>query len=305
MRLSQLVKERGIDPFQFEDFLFVGQKLSLDPTRLVLVGGQAIETWGHYYDAAPPSGDHAPLTEDTDFYGSHKDAKWLCSLLGKQSTEVIINSNFDPSPNTAVAFIQRPDGRVLLIDFLRAVVGLKHDEIVRLAVTVMVAGVRINVLHPLYCLESRLANLDKLPAKRNSNGVMQAKWAIDIAQAYLLNIPENPEHKGRDLIKACHLIAESAEFRSGPYCFHTFGIDALTAVTPAVLDRVGGRFVSEDWPRRVERIRAKRAKKLVSYRIDALPQPIGVANVKRESGIGLPEPVAPGNTQGVLPRSSS
>lgn len=274
MRLSQYVKENGIDPFNFEDFLFVGSKLSADPARLVLVGGQAIETWGHYYRVAPPTGDYAPLTEDTDFYGSHKDAKWLCALLGKQTTEVILNSAFDPSPNTAVAFVQRPDGRVLLIDFLRAVVGLKHDEIVQLAVRISVEGVRINVLHPLYCLESRLANLDKLPSKRSSNGVMQAQWAVRIAEAYLLKMRATG-HSDRDMIKACHLIAESAEYRSGPYCYHNHGIDPLSAVSPEVLAAVGGRFVADDWPRRLERIQSKREKKLVSYRVDlTAPVPI-------------------------------
>lgn len=201
------------------------------------------------------------------FYGSKKDAQWLCGLLGKKSTELYLNKDFDPSPNTAMVYIERPDGRVLRMDFLRAVVGLSHEEIVKFAVPISVSGVRMNVLHPLFCLESRLANLDKLPTKRNTNGVLQARWVIDIVEAYLLKM-RTAGASDREMIKACHQVAESAEYRSGPYCFHNHGVDPLQAVSSRVLKSVGGRFVQDDWPRRVERIQRKRDRKLVSYRVD-------------------------------------
>ena len=77
----------------------------------------------------------------------------------------------------------------------------------------------------------------------------------------------------RDMIKACAEIAESAEYRSGPHCFLHHGIDPLAAVSPAVLEEVGGRFVVDDWPRRIDRIaRARerlkaRGEKLISYKV--------------------------------------
>ena len=179
MRLSEIVAKRGIDAFRFDDFLFVGKQLSQDPSRLILVGGQAIETWGHVFHVLPPTGDHAPLTEDTDFFGSKKDAQWLCNLLGKDSTELILAKDFDPSANTAMAYILTSDGRILLIDFLKTLIGLDNEIIKATAVPIDVAGVRLNVLHPLLCLKSRLSNLEHLSVKRNTNGVMQAHWSID------------------------------------------------------------------------------------------------------------------------------
>ncbi|RYG14886.1 MAG: hypothetical protein EON92_00400 [Burkholderiales bacterium] len=273
MKLSDYVRENGIDPFTREDFAFVGGKLATNPSRLVLVGGQAIEVWGIYFDVLAPSGEHEPLTEDTDWYGSKDDAQWLCGLLGgKQYTELIIAKDFDPSPNSALAYIKRPDGRVLLMDFLRTVMGLSEEQIVRFAVSISVGGVNLNVLHPIYCLESRLANLKNIPSKRNTNGVMQANWAVKIMEAYLMNLAssQDVEGKNRELIKTCSSIAEAAEFRSGPYCFQTFRVDPLEAVSPRVLDAIGGRFVTDDWPRRVARIQVRRekaAKQFLSYTI--------------------------------------
>jgi hypothetical protein len=74
LRLSALVNQQGVAPFTAEDFLFVGSKVATDPARLILVGGQALETWGAYFDVLAPTGDRHPLTEDTDWLGSKKDA---------------------------------------------------------------------------------------------------------------------------------------------------------------------------------------------------------------------------------------
>jgi len=56
------------------------------------------------------------------------------------------------------------------------------------------------------------------------------------------------------------MVAELAEFKSGRYCFFTYGIDPLEAVSPEVVIAGGVRFASEDWPRRLARIDRKRQK---------------------------------------------
>lgn len=267
MRLSELAAQRGIDSFQFEDFLFVSTPLRQDPARLVLVGGQALEVWGHFFGVAPPTGDHAPLTEDTDFLGSTHDARWLCKLLGRADTELVLAKDFDPSPNSAIAYIKRPDGRLLMIDFLRAIVGVKNDEIISSAVRIEVAGCVLQALHPLLCLKSRLANLERLASKRTTNGVMQAKWAVDIVRAYLLNLLDSQAPQ-RELIKQFSTVSEIAEFGSGPYCHKNFGIDPLDAITPEMVEKVGSRFVTDDWPRKLARIQEKRQNYKVILRVN-------------------------------------
>ena len=49
MRLSAHVRQNGIDPFTADDILFVSQHAGKTPDGLILVGGQAIETWGIFF----------------------------------------------------------------------------------------------------------------------------------------------------------------------------------------------------------------------------------------------------------------
>lgn len=259
MRLSAYVNQHGVDAFTFDDFVFVGSRVARDPDRLILVGGQAIETWGVALNVPSPTGDMHPLTEDADWLGSKRDAQWLCDLLGADSTELQFAEVDEPGASSAVAFHRRPDGRVLLIDFLRAIIGPSNEEIKKLAVTVRVGGIQLNVLHPLLCLESRFANLQALESKRRGNGPLQAQWSIDIAAAYLrqtvaLGAPP------RQLIRACHRIAENAEYKAGRFCYVNFELDPLRAVTSDVVAAIGGRFQSDDWPRTLRRIEGKRRK---------------------------------------------
>lgn len=260
MRLSAHVSRHGIDSFTREDLLLVTSKVSLDPNRLVLVGGQALETWGVFFDVLAPTGDRHPLTEDADWLGDAADATWLCGLLGRDSTELQIAKIDDQGPSSAIAFLRTQDGRVLMMDFLHSVIGLQEKEIRELAIPVKVDGGEMHVLHPLLCLASRLANLELLPSKRQGNGPMQAQWAIDIVRAYLALAYTKSLEEGspRQVIRAAHRVAEMAEYKSGRYCYLTYGLDPLSAVTPELVKAVNGRFATDDWPATVARINSKR-----------------------------------------------
>ena len=257
MRLSAGVNQHGIDSFTREDFLFVGQKLTHDPSRLILVGGQALEVWGVIFDVLAPTGNKHPLTADTDWLGSKRDAQWLCDQLGPD-VELHLATDFATTASTAVAFLKRPDGRVLMMDFLRTIVGPTNETVQRLSVPIKVNGITLNVLHPLLCLESRLGNIAIIAAKRNGNGVMQAKWAINIATAYLLKIASDGDLKQAN--KACHSIAYTAQSKHARYCFVHYSLDPMLAVSAQVVNAIGGRFASEDWPRTQAMIDKKRAR---------------------------------------------
>lgn len=257
MRLSAYVNQRGrVDPFTRDDFFFVGSKVSTDPARLVLVGGQAIETWGLFLEVPAPTGDQHPLTEDTDWLGGKRDAQWLCQMLGPHVDLQIAGAD-EPGPSSAVAFLQRPDGRIVLMDFLHSIVGPSDAEVRRLAVPIRVGGVTLHVLHPLLCLHSRLANLAVLPHKRNGNGLLQAQWAINIARAFIEKMFDAGTHP-RQVIRACHRVADQAAGRHGKFCFLEFNLDPLPAVSPHVITGIGGQFEQQDWPRTTAWISGKR-----------------------------------------------
>ncbi|WP_156473027.1 hypothetical protein [Pseudorhodoferax sp. Leaf265] len=258
MRLRPLISKYGLAAFNAEDFQFVSSKLTQDPARLVLVGGQAIEVWGVLLDVAAPTGDGQPLTEDADWLGGKRDAKWLCDRLGGPDTvELQLANDADPTLSSALAFIRRPQNRILLMDFMRAIVGPSSEDVRKLAVKVELSGgATIMVMHPLLCLESRFANLEVIPSKREGNGPMQARWAIAIVQAFLTNMVATSADKDQ-IGKACRRVAEIAEYKYGRYCYVNFGLDALDAVPSSVISAVGGRFEQEEWHRVVTRIRFK------------------------------------------------
>lgn len=152
-----------------------------------------------------------------------------------------------------------------MLDFLRAIVGPDGPEVRALAVPIRVStdqdSYRLNILHPLHCLHSRLANLEKLPVKRKGNGPLQGRWAIDIAEGYLRKRLQDGAAP-RELIRICHKIAENAEYKSGPYCFDNFGLDPLMAVKTDIVGGIGGAFEQIDWPNTVARIEAKRERRM-------------------------------------------
>lgn len=70
----------------------------------------------------------------------------------------------DNTANTAVLLLQRPDGRILLMDFLHSITGLGNAAINKMAVLLERPSqhgkfLSLRVLHPLHSLQSRMANL--------------------------------------------------------------------------------------------------------------------------------------------------
>jgi len=268
--LGQRAMSGELAPFLPGDFYYVVDKTSRSPERLILVGGQALEVWGVVLDVKPPSavtsGEqhfHA-LTVDADWLGQKADAQWLANLLGLDHTELSIPAVGDPTPSTAVLYLER-NGRVMLMDFLAHITGLENAELLRYAADVDVdmpdgRSVPLRVLDPVHCLLSRMANLKAFASKRQGNGILQAQWALAILRAYLLYMVQSgaPEKTMR---AQCRRVAELAEYGSdaAEFCFTQYHIDPLQAIDGQVAAAGGTGFAEKDWPHAVERIRRKQA----------------------------------------------
>lgn len=268
--LGQRAMSGQLAPFSPSDFYYVLDKTSRSPERLILVGGQALEVWGVVLDVKPPSAVaideqhfHA-LTVDADWLGQKADAQWLADLLGRDHTELSIPAVGDPTPSTAVLYLER-NGRVMLMDFLAGVTGIQNAELLKYAAEVDVAmpdgrTVPLRVLDPVHCLLSRMANLKAYASKRAGNGLLQAQWAIDILRAYLRYMVAcgAPQDTMR---KQCHRVAEIAEYgsKAAEFCFTRYQIDPLLTVDADVVAAGGTGFAEKDWPVTVARIRRKQS----------------------------------------------
>jgi hypothetical protein len=263
-RLSQIVKDAGIQAFTRDDFYLVCNGVAQDPARLVLVGGQAIEVWGVLLDVPAPTGDQNSLTEDTDWLGSAADAQWLANFLQCENAIELTKATLDDNTaNTAVLLLQRPDGRILLMDFLHSITGLVNAAINKMAVLLELPNqhgklLSLRVLHPLHCLQSRMANLQIYSKKRAGNGPLQAQWAVDIVRAYL---HQTALHNSSDEVaKACRERAETSASDPAQYCYKHYGLKPLQAVTPDVLVAAGDKFVQLEWPHMLKRLEVKQAR---------------------------------------------
>lgn len=259
MRLRDLVGLQGISSFTADDFKFVTSKISADPGRLILVGGQAIAVWGILFDVPSPLGEHQTLTADADWLGTKLDAKWLCDRLGAPAdVDLQFAGDSDSTPSSALAFLRRGK-RVLMMDFLRAIVGPDTKEIQKLAVEVQLHEASFLVMHPLLCLESRFANLKEIPAKRGGNGPLQATWMINITRAFLLaQVRDGMDRE--QVAKAIRRVAELAQYKLGKYCLLHFHLNALEAIPDEAIAYAGDGFKDIEWPYIAARIARKQAR---------------------------------------------
>jgi len=74
------------------------------------------------------------------------------------------------------------------MDFLHSITGLGNAAINKMAVLLELPDqhgtlLSLRVLHPLHCLQSRMANLQIYSKKRAGNGLLQAQWAVVIVRA--------------------------------------------------------------------------------------------------------------------------
>lgn len=269
--LGQRAMNGQLTHFLADDFYYIVDKTSRSPDRLVLVGGQAIEVWGVVLDVAPPASIQAngqqfhALTVDTDWLGQKEDASWLAQLLGIERTELQIPAFGDPTPNTAILYLER-NGRVMLMDFLSHITGLETSKLLQYAADVDVPMpdgryLPLRVLDPVHCLVSRMVNLKTYEAKRRGNGLLQAQWALDILRSYLRYMVQcgAPEEVMRT---QCHRVAELAEYgsKSAEFCFVQYQIDPLQTVCATTVAAGGADFARIDWPNTVKRIRRKQEK---------------------------------------------
>jgi hypothetical protein len=229
--------------------------LRLCGTRALLIGGQALGVWAVRLGVRPPRSLGPTVSSDVDFVGTGTTASELCKALGgnwktKQGT-------LDDA-GSQVSKLYRKVGEAGLqqIDFLSGVVGLDTATVRQRAVGITLEdGTVLQVMHPLDVLESRLHNLAVLPGKRNSVGVVQARFAAQVARAFVEDhIAEGRDPKVlRQTLKRIEKIALDGALY--PVAF-TYDIDVLGAIPLARIPFP--RYVRDQFPRVLAQLATRR-----------------------------------------------
>jgi hypothetical protein len=162
-----------------------------------IIGGQALNLWAERYLHIPQLVDYGPYTsKDLDYFGYRQAATKLADALGGT---VRIPKGDDHTPQTAVvtAIIH---GETVEIDFLYHVKGVHSESLqkqaVQLVLTVRVGDgtgqLNVPIMHPLHCMQSRLANVVDLGRRTDL-----AKRQLEASSVVLVEyLSERLDHGG-------------------------------------------------------------------------------------------------------------
>ncbi len=225
----------------------------------ILVGGQAVMFWADYFKIPLEA---AAMTADIDYVADRAIARRVAARL-QHPHQIHFPKMDHPTVNTAQILITLPHyPDPIIVDFLVSVAGMTPREVEAGAVPVDLDGAQMMIFMPLALLHSKLLNLLLLEAKRNEEGIAQAKAAVAIGRAFV-DSRLNDRAPAKAILASIEKIFAIALSRAGLFAFHEYGIDCL-AVIP--LNRltdgvVPPAFLLERLPRQVAEVERKRSKK--------------------------------------------
>jgi hypothetical protein len=196
---------------------------------LVVVGGQAINLWAlQSYQPTPEWAELQPFSSvDLDFFGGRLEAVQCADALSGQLT---LAKDFDPSPNSGVVMVD-VQGHPFRIDILSSVYGLADEEIRKTAMKFIgageLAGVELNVLHPLLCLEGKLKCLQSLD-QRGRQDEKHVRLSLLILKSLILT--QLPVQPPRSLLKIVERIMNSALTDAGLNAWYRYEIMLESAI---------------------------------------------------------------------------
>lgn len=162
------------------------------------MGGQALNLWAERYSHAPDLARYGPYTsKDLDYFGHRDAAEKLAERLGGR---VLIPSGDDATPQSAIV-VAEVAGEKVQIDFLKHVKGVKVKALTESAVELLVpiqtaqgpAQLALPVMHPLHCLQSRIANVVEL-GRRDDVAGRQLSAAPIVVREYISEMLDQGDH---------------------------------------------------------------------------------------------------------------
>jgi len=118
-------------------------------------------------------------------------------------------------------------------------------------------GIQLKGLHPLDVLESRLCNLQSIPAKRNEFGVEQLRLAIAVVRAFIDDYLAEGNDP-RQMRQAVKRVVKMALATRLAHVAFSYGIDVLAALP---VERIRDpAFHQRQWPSVLAQLERKREK---------------------------------------------
>lgn len=221
---------------------------ALASTQAVVVGGQAINLWSQTYEKdEEPWKSLRPFTSrDLDVLGGTNDLH-VCArrlkarVLYPEPGQCTINAG---------RLVARLEGQEVEADFLAELKGLNNQEVRQTAKCVCWRGLSLRVLHPILCVESKTANLMRLP--QDVEGRQDKKHlvlALANAREFLAEQTGNTGTH-RNLVRWAQRLRGLANDQVGLEATLVHGIDYRVAIPAARWREAAGclaEFIAQEW----------------------------------------------------------
>lgn len=219
-------------PLSYRDFKKILTKLT--GAEIVLVGGQALNIWAEYYlpgcQELAATGPY--VSKDIDFCAAPAA---VIDCANRLSLEPILPKDFEPTPNTGAVIFLDEEGEERQIDFLERPFGLLPTDVFNTAIPYNLLDedgnpteIRIGVMHPERCMESRVHNVIGL-RQNSAHALKQLRASVICAREFQKDL------LGRGLTRLVLKLNERIfDFclrnHNGVKVFSTTGIDPFDAV---------------------------------------------------------------------------
>jgi hypothetical protein len=217
-------------------------------TECVIIGGQAVNLWSERYEKPePPWADLKPFTSvDLDLLGGRRDVLAAAELL---KTAPRLPRPDEHTVNAGKLVVPLAGGE-LEIDFVHTANGINTQEAFETAPTLTYRDLRLRVLHPVLCLESKTVNLATLPQDGECRqDLKHLRLSIANAREYLAEVTVQDRDPAA-LIRWARRLRRDAGHQLGLLAARRHNISFQQAIPKPLWEQRGGPlgvFVQEEW----------------------------------------------------------
>jgi hypothetical protein len=221
---------------------------ALAQTEAVIIGGQAVNLWAEQYQKdSSPWKELRPYTSfDLDALGSRTDVLRCSEALDGEPYLPLATEN---TANAGKVVVRLGDSD-FEIDFVHTPNGLSPAEVRELARQLQFENLRLKVLHPLHCLESKAVNLATLPqAAGERQDLKHLRLSIAIVREYFVALTAGGK-SDETLLRWARRLRMDSNHEFGLQAAMKYSINFQDAVPAELwLTRPGtlGEFMKEEW----------------------------------------------------------
>jgi len=217
-------------------------------TDCIVIGGQAVNLWSERYQKPePPWSDLQPFTSiGLDLLGSRREVLAAAELL--RTTPLLPG----PDENTVNAGKLRvpTEAGELEIDVVHTANGINTQEAFETAPTLAFQNVRLRVLHPVLCIESKTVNLATLPQDCDyRQDLKHLRLSIANAREYLAELTVEGKNAAA-LIRWAKRLRRDATHQLGLNAARRHGLNFQQAIPKIVWEQTTGPladFIKAQW----------------------------------------------------------